>query len=72
MIWRSLGDIITGKYGLNSFTAQSERWTLSAVLETQMGGEDIRDGCTRPRYLLFTANIGLLNLLPLPALDGGG
>ena len=74
MIWRSLGDILTGKYGLNDLSGPVG--TVSAIgdaVEGVVTQPDIREGL----YTLFmlvviiTVNVGIFNLLPLPALDGG-
>ena len=74
MIWRSLGDIITGKYGLNQlYGPVGTVDVIGSVVENAAQQEDIRDGLYPLLLLvsLLTVNIGLLNLLPLPALDGG-
>ncbi len=74
MIWRSLGDIITGKYGLNElYGPVGTVDIIGSVVENAAQQEDIRDGLYPLLLLvsLLTVNIGLLNLLPLPALDGG-
>ena len=70
MVWRSLGDLLTGTYGLNDLSgpvgtvdiigdAVSQAVTLEGVyMLLQM-------------VALITINVGVFNLLPLPALDGG-
>lgn len=74
LIWRSLGDIVTGKYGLNELSGPVG--TVSAIGDvvgqvTQQ--QDIRDGLYTlfMMVVLITVNVGIFNLLPLPALDGG-
>jgi len=74
MIWRSLGDIVTGKYGLNQLSGPVG--TVEAIgeaVENVTRQEDIRDGLYPLIMMvaLITINVGIFNLLPLPALDGG-
>ena len=68
LILLSLKDLISGKYGLNSL--QGPVGIVSVISESaaQTGFD--------PEYLLdiamlITVNVGIFNLLPLPALDGG-
>ena len=65
VIWRSLIDMISGKYGISAVSgpvgvtvaiADAAKANLMSVL---------------PIMALITINLGLFNLLPLPALDGG-
>ena len=65
VIWRSLIDLITGKYALSTVSGpvgitaaigNAARQNLMTVL---------------PIAALITINLGIFNLLPLPALDGG-
>ena len=68
MVWLSLFDLVTGQYGLSDLSgpigtmdfiasaAQEAKADLSPVLMIMA---------------LITVNIGLFNLLPIPALDGG-
>lgn len=65
MIWQSLLDLITGRYGLDQMsgpigvtTAVSEAASASAVDFLYL-------------VVVITMNLGIFNLLPLPALDGG-
>lgn len=64
-VWISLIEMISGKYGLNDLTGPiGAATTLSTALSIDW------------RYFLamicmFTVNIGIFNLLPFPALDGG-
>ena len=74
MIWRSLGDMLTGKYGLNDLSGPVGVVDMvgdavqSAVIET-----DRLEGLRTLLLLIIiiTVNLGIFNLLPLPALDGG-
>lgn len=70
MVWLSFYDLITGQYGLSDLSGPigtvayvaeaadttSENWDLSYVLLIMA---------------LISVNIGLFNLFPIPALDGG-
>ena len=74
LIWRSLGGIVTGKYKLNELSGPVG--TVDAIgqaVENVARQEDIRDGLYSlfMMVVLITVNVGIFNLLPLPALDGG-
>ena len=65
VIWRSLVDMLSGKYGISAVSGpvgvtaaigSVAKQSLSAVL---------------PIMALISINLGLFNLFPLPALDGG-
>lgn len=64
-VWVSLLDLITGKYGLSQLSGP--------VGVTSAIGEAASMGLQSVLMLiaLITINIGIFNLLPLPALDGG-
>jgi regulator of sigma E protease len=64
----SLVDLIRGKYGLNDLSGPVGIVTAISGASVEMGID--------PMFLLqmaalITINVGLFNLLPLPALDGG-
>lgn len=65
MCWESLYDLITGRYG---FGAVSGPVGISAAI-----GNAAAEGFTSLLYIvvLISINLGVMNLLPLPALDGG-
>ncbi len=65
MIWQSLYDLITGKYGIQQMSGP--------VGVTQAIGKAATTGSVSLLYLctLISMNLGIFNLLPLPALDGG-
>ncbi|MCM1578771.1 MAG: RIP metalloprotease RseP, partial [Ruminococcus sp.] len=68
LILLSLKDLISGKYGLN--TLQGPVGIVSVITESaQTIGFDI--GYLLDMGMLITINVGIFNLLPLPALDGG-
>lgn len=65
VVWFSLIDLITGKYGIS---AVSGPVGVTAAIGTaaKQSLENIL-----PIMALITINLGIFNLLPLPALDGG-
>lgn len=73
MVWTSFFDLITGKYGVEEISGP--------VGVTQAIGNSARDvaegrtGGNASGFLfliaVITINLGIVNLLPLPALDGG-
>lgn len=65
LIWMSLIDIVTGKYGLNDMSGPVG--IVTAI------GEASKYGLSNVISLvsMLTLNVGIFNLLPLPALDGG-
>lgn len=73
-VWRSLKGMITGKFGLNDLSGPVGTVDVigdvveNAVQETQW---QIGLGNILMLLALLTVNVGIFNLLPLPALDGG-
>ena len=65
MCWESLFDLITGRYTL---AAVSGPVGISSAI-----GDAARAGVSTLLYMvaLISINLGVMNLLPLPALDGG-
>ncbi len=65
MIWESLVDLVTGKYG---FEAMSGPVGVTTTI-----GDAAKQGISSLMYLsaVLAMNLGVFNLLPLPALDGG-
>ena len=64
----SLGDLISGRYGINDLQGPVGIVSTIGTSVTEMGfdWDFILQMST-----LITINIGIFNLLPLPALDGG-
>ncbi len=64
-VWESLGDLISGKYGLKDVSGP--------VGTTKVIGDAADQGFIYVIYLasLISVNLGILNLMPIPALDGG-
>lgn len=65
VVWFSLIDLISGKFGLNAVSGP--------VGVTTAIGNAAKQGLTNvwPIMALITINLGIFNLLPIPALDGG-
>ena len=65
MVWDSLGDMLTGRYGIDAISGP--------VGITNQMVETAKAGASSFLYLaaMLTMNLGVMNLLPLPALDGG-
>lgn len=65
IVWRSLIDLLTGKYGISAMSG--------VVGVTAAMGEVVKQSFTAflPIVALITINLGIFNLLPVPALDGG-
>ena len=70
MVWLSLFDLVTGKYSVKDVSGPVgvvdvvSKTTESSVKESDPSG-------LLTMLALITINIGLFNLLPIPALDGG-
>jgi regulator of sigma E protease len=65
LVWISLGQLLTGKASVNDLsgpigTAQAVGQASKAGLSTVM-----------TLFAFITVNVGIFNLLPIPALDGG-
>lgn len=65
VIWRSLIDLIAGKYGIS---AMSGPVGVTAAIGN-VAKQNLKN--ILPIMALITVNLGLFNLLPIPALDGG-
>lgn len=65
MIWESLYDLVSGRYGVEAVSGP--------VGVTQAMSEAASTGIANLVYLavVISMNLGIMNLLPLPALDGG-
>ena len=65
VIWRSLIDLISGKYGISAISGP----VGVTVAIANAAKIDLMN--LLPIMALITINLGLFNLLPIPALDGG-
>jgi len=65
MIWESLIDLVSGRYGMEAVSGP--------IGVTQALGKAAEKGLDDLVYLavIISMNLGVMNLLPLPALDGG-
>ena len=65
MVWDSLADLIGGRFGLDAISGP--------IGMTELVGSAISAGWESLLYLwvIISVNLGVMNLLPLPALDGG-
>lgn len=70
MVWLSLFDLVTGRYGMSELSGPVG--TVDIIADVT---QDAADSGNLDNLLLImaliTINIGIANLLPLPALDGG-
>ena len=74
MVWRSLKNMVTGKYGLNELSGPVGTVdVIGDVVADAVEQEHWQDGLGNVLMLitLLTVNVGIFNLLPFPALDGG-
>ena len=65
VIWRSLIDLISGKYGISAVSGPVGV-TVAIANAAKMSLMNLL-----PIMALITINLGIFNLLPIPALDGG-
>ncbi len=66
MIWASLIDTIGGKYGAEALSGP-----VGVVSEMKETAEDGGASALVFLFMVLTLNLGIINLLPFPALDGG-
>lgn len=73
LVWVSLIGLITGKYGFNDIAGPVG--AASAISQVASAGLKESFGAAVNNILMMmmiiTVNLGIVNLLPLPALDGG-
>ncbi len=72
-VWYSLVDMIGGKYGLNEIAGPIGTVDLIGDMVGQAATEASRENIYSVLFMfaLICVNVGVMNLLPLPALDGG-
>lgn len=70
IVWRSLVDMVQGRYGLNDLSGPVG--TVDIIADA-VGSVNTLEGLQTLIMLMvmITVNLGVFNLLPLPALDGG-
>lgn len=71
MIWQSLFDLVTGKYGFHDLSGPVG--IVTAIGDAASVGTNVKQHLQSliPLMTMITINVGIFNLLPLPALDGG-
>ncbi len=73
MVWSSLVGLVTGQFGLNEVSGPVGM--TSAISQATASGlqTSFWDGLNNLIYIMMiiTVNLGVVNLLPIPALDGG-
>ena len=74
MVWRTLVDLIQGDYGINDLSGPVGTVdVLADVVGDTVGGANPLVAWQNFVFIMIviTINLGVFNLLPLPALDGG-
>ncbi len=71
--WGSLGDILTGRYGLNEISGPVGTMEIVGNMVSDAASKVNRESLYNLFFLiaLISVNLGVMNLLPIPALDGG-
>ena len=71
LVWLTLFDLITGRYGINDLSGPVG--TVSIIAQTTTEAVKSGAGFDTVIYImaLISINVGVFNLLPIPALDGG-
>lgn len=73
LVWMSLGDLFSGKAGLSDVGGPVV--IVETVVESSVAAEETRAGLGIINILYYFAfiaiNLAVMNLLPIPALDGG-
>ncbi len=72
-VWWSLGDIITGKYGLNELSGPVGTVDIIGDMVGEAAQHITRENIYSVFMLfaLISVNVAVFNFLPIPALDGG-
>ncbi len=73
MVWASLFGLITGQFGLNEVAGPIGMTGAISQATAEGLKSSFWDGLNNLVYVMtiITVNLGVVNLLPLPALDGG-
>ena len=70
MVWLSLFDLVTGRYGMSELAGPIG--TVNVIADVTASAASSKNlGSLLMIMAFITINIGMANLLPLPALDGG-
>lgn len=70
-VWMSLGDLVTGRVGVSEMSGVIG--VVDVVSEVGAQSASVADGIANVFYImaLIAVNLAVMNLLPVPALDGG-
>lgn len=73
MVWSSLIGLITGKFGFNDMSGPVGVASAITTVASQGLESGFLDAVNNILYvmMILTINLGIFNLLPIPALDGG-
>ncbi len=74
LVWRSLGDLVTGRVGVKELSGPVGIVDLvNDVARQEAARTSVTDALLDVAYLfaLIAVNLAVMNLLPIPALDGG-
>ncbi len=71
LVWLSLFDLVTGRYGFTDLSGPVG--TVNVIADATASAVESKEGLITALTMmaLISINIGIFNLLPLPALDGG-
>ncbi len=71
LVWASLGDLISGRYGMEALSGPVG--TAEVIGQAAAQGTNFMESLNNLIWImaLITVNLGIFNLLPIPALDGG-
>lgn len=70
LVWITLIDLVSGTYGLNDLSGPVG--TVSVISQTATSGANFKANAVNFLSMIafITINLGIMNLLPIPALDG--
>ena len=73
MVWASLGGLVTGQFGFNEVAGPIGMTSAISQVASEGLKSSFWDALHNIVYVMtiITVNLGVVNLLPLPALDGG-
>ena len=71
LIWLTLFDLVTGHYGINDLSGPVGTVSIIADATSQAVSSGANFDSIVYIMALITINVGVFNLLPVPALDGG-
>jgi len=71
LVWLSLTDLVKGKYGLDDMSGPVG--VVDAIGDAAESGETLKESVLSilNLTLIISVNLGIMNLLPIPGLDGG-